>query len=96
MRRLISGLAEHTRNLQCNVRAGFLVAHSANGPVLEGQHLTLIGAFEPAPPEQRDALARRYLQYHPDAARYLELGDFSFWLMSIERMRFIGEFGAMG
>ncbi|WP_144154931.1 HugZ family protein [Paraburkholderia sp. BCC1885] len=91
---LISRLAEHTRNLQADPRAGFLVSHAPDDDVLNGQRLTLLGAFEPI--DASPALARRYLRYHPDAARYLALGDFSFWTMSLERMRFIGGFGAMG
>ncbi|WP_061158676.1 HugZ family pyridoxamine 5'-phosphate oxidase [Caballeronia temeraria] len=93
---LISHLAEHTRNLHADARAGFLVAHAADGGVLEGQRLTMLGSFAPAAPEEGGELAQRYLRYHPDAARYLELGDFSFWVMSLERMRYIGGFGAMG
>ncbi|GAB5098568.1 MULTISPECIES: HugZ family pyridoxamine 5'-phosphate oxidase [unclassified Caballeronia] len=93
---LISQLAEHTRNLQADGRAGFLITHAAEGRVLEGQRLTMLGTFAPAPLAQYEELSRRYLRYHPDAGRYLELGDFSFWLMSLERMRFIGGFGAMG
>ncbi|SAK41952.1 pyridoxamine 5'-phosphate oxidase [Caballeronia hypogeia] len=93
---LISHLAEHTRNLHADARAGFLVAHATEGGVLQGQRLTMLGSFTPAAPEEGDELARRYLRYHPDAARYLELGDFSFWVMSLERMRYIGGFGAMG
>jgi heme iron utilization protein len=94
--RLISHLAEHTRNLHADARAGFLVAHSPDGGVLEGQRLTMLGTFAPAAPEENAELARRYLRYHPDAERYLQLGDFSFWVMSLERMRYIGGFGAMG
>jgi hypothetical protein len=93
---LISHLAEHTRNLHADARAGFLVAHVADGGVLEGQRLTMLGSFTPAAASESDDLARRYLRYHPDAARYLALGDFSFWVMSLERMRYIGGFGAMG
>jgi putative heme iron utilization protein len=93
---LISRLAEHTRNLQADSRAGFLVSHASGGRVLEGQRLTLLGTFAPAAQEEHPALTRRYLRYHPDAERYLELGDFAFWVMSPERMRFIGGFGAMG
>jgi heme iron utilization protein len=93
---LISHLAEHARNLHADARAGFLVTHTAEGGVLEGQRLTMLGSFAPAAPEQSGELARRYLRYHPDAERYLQLGDFSFWVMSLERMRYIGGFGAMG
>ncbi|SAL48025.1 pyridoxamine 5'-phosphate oxidase [Caballeronia peredens] len=93
---LVSHLAEHTRNLQADPRAGFLVAHAAEGGVLEGQRLTMLGSFARASARDTVPLARRYLRYHPEAGRYLELGDFSFWVMSLARMRFIGGFGAMG
>lgn len=101
---LVSRLAEHTRNLQDDPRAGFLVAqmNGASMPddVLSAPRMTLLGLFEPgdadagANPEA--PLARRYLRYHPDAARYLALGDFTFWTMRVERLRYIGGFGAMG
>jgi hypothetical protein len=93
---LISHLAEHTRNLQSDARAGFLVTHSASDAILEGQRLTLLGSFSQAPADFVTEMSRRYLRYHPDAARYLELGDFTIWVMSVERMRYIGGFGAMG
>ncbi|MPW18846.1 pyridoxamine 5'-phosphate oxidase [Paraburkholderia sp. CNPSo 3157] len=91
---LVSRLAEHTRNLHSDPRAGFLIVHAPDGDVLNGQRITLVGTFEhvePTPP-----VIHRYLRYHPDAERYLVLGDFSFWVMSVERMRYIGGFGAMG
>ncbi|MBP0594551.1 pyridoxamine 5'-phosphate oxidase family protein [Paraburkholderia sp. LEh10] len=91
---LVSRLAEHTRNLHSDPRAGFLIVHAPDGDVLNGQRITLVGTFEhidPTPP-----VIQRYLRYQPDAERYLVLGDFSFWVMSIERMRYIGGFGAMG
>src|SRR6202000_89036 len=93
---LVSHLAEHTRNLQADGRAGFLVAHPAGDSILDGQRLTMLGSFSPGAADDADALTQRYLRYHPDAARYLELGDFTFWTMSLGRMRYIGGFGAMG
>ena len=91
---LVSRLAEHTRNLHSDPRAGFLIVHAPDGDVLNGQRVTLVGTFEhvePTPP-----VTQRYLRYHPEAERFLVLGDFSFWVMSVERMRYIGGFGAMG
>ena len=96
---LVSRLAEHTRNLLDDPRAGFLVAHSADADVLNAPRATLLGRFEPVAAADREAnvtLARRYLRYHPDAERYLALGDFTFWIMEVERLRYIGGFGAMG
>ncbi len=91
---LVSRLAEHTRNLHSDPRAGFLIVHAPDGDVLNGQRITLVGTFEHVDPAP--SVIQRYLRYQPDAERYLVLGDFSFWVMSIERMRYIGGFGAMG
>jgi heme iron utilization protein len=93
---LVSRLAEHTRNLQDDPRAGFLVAQTSGEDVLSAPRMTLIGRFEPSDAGADSALARRYLRYHPDAARYLALGDFTFWTLHVERLRYIGGFGAMG
>ncbi|AEA58920.1 HugZ family protein [Burkholderia gladioli] len=116
---LVSALAEHTRNLDADPRAGFLVAdeappvataplapadtsaHEATNDVaapaatvLEAQRMTLLGRFTAAGDDAH--LAARYQRYHPDAARYLALGDFSLRVLEIERLRFIGGFGRMG
>jgi len=93
---LVSRLAEHTRNLQLDTRAGFLVVEAPNEAVLDGARVTLIGRFAPVAADEANAVARRYLRYHPAAERYLGLGDFSFLAMDVERLRFIGGFGAMG
>ncbi len=91
---LMSRLAEHTRNLQADPRAGFLIVRTLSGDVLSAERATLIGRAEPLEPAP--AVVARYLRYHPDAERYLALGDFSFWVMTIERLRYIGGFGTMG
>ncbi|MFL9959594.1 pyridoxamine 5'-phosphate oxidase family protein [Paraburkholderia sediminicola] len=91
---LVSRLAEHTHNLHADPRAGFLVVDAPDGDVLSGQRVTLLGTFEPVDPTPE--VVRRYLRYQPDAERYLVLGDFTFWTMRLERLRYIGGFGAMG
>ena len=91
---LVSRLAEHTHNLHADPRAGFLVVDAPDGDVLSGQRVTLLGTFEAV--DSTPEVVRRYLRYHPDAERYLVLGDFTFWSMRLERLRYIGGFGAMG
>ena len=91
---LVSRLAEHTHNLHADQRAGFLVVNAPDGDVLNGQRVTLLGKFEPV--DSTPERVHRYLRYHPDAERYLVLGDFTFWVMMIERLRYIGGFAAMG
>jgi heme iron utilization protein len=91
---LVSRLAEHTRNLLADSRAGFLIASAPDNDVLNGERVTLLGSFERIDPAPE--VTQRYLRYQPDAARYLALGDFDFWVMSVQRLRYIGGFGTMG
>lgn len=91
---LVSHLAEHTRNLDTDPRAGFLVVDAPDGDVLSAERATLLGRFTPVDADTH--LVARYLRYEPGAERYLALGDFAFWALDIERLRYIGGFGRMG
>lgn len=90
---LISGLAEHTRNLLADARASLLVLEGEGGR-LDQARVTLLGRVLPATPD--DELQARYLRYRPEAADYLTLRDFRFFRMEPEKARFIGGFGRMG
>lgn len=91
---LISGLAEHTKNMVADRRVSFLV-HTPNGSnVLNAERLTLMGDAERI--EASPELAARYLRYHPDAEQYLALGDFAFFRLIPQRARYIAGFGRMG
>ena len=89
---LISHLAEHTHNLQADVRASFLVCET--GPDVQASaRATLVGdaqrAAEPA------AIRERYLRFLPQHARYLEIGGFEFWTIEPLQLRFIEGFGSL-
>lgn len=88
---LASRLAEHTRNLEADPRASLLVADFMDD-VQAGARLTLIGDAARAG-EGLNALRARYLNYFPDAARLLALGDFDFYLIEPRQLRYIGGFG---
>lgn len=90
---LLSGLAEHTRNLLADPRASLLVLEGEGGRLDQGR-VTLLGRVLPATLDE--AAQARYLRYQPQAADYLALGDFRFFRMEPARARFIGGFGRMG
>jgi hypothetical protein len=71
---LLSGLAEHSRNLLANPRASLMIAKTLG----EGEmaRVSLIGEVHPV--EAVPLLVARYLRYHPHAERFLQLGDFRF------------------
>ncbi|MBM4200289.1 MAG: pyridoxamine 5'-phosphate oxidase, partial [Gammaproteobacteria bacterium] len=91
---LISGLAEHTRNLEADARAAMLVTGTVETDVQAAPRLTILGEIRPFEP-QAD-LIQRALRYHPTAARLLQLADFHFARMRPERLRYIAGFGQMG
>lgn len=90
---LMSALAEHARNVGADGRASLLVAGDGDN-VLREARLTVVGDIEPCAPS--DALRARYLRYQPDARRYLQLGDFSFFRLLPRQARYIAGFGDMG
>lgn len=91
---LLSGLAEHTKNLLESPKASLLVADPDQPKVLESPRMTIVGdvqRFDATP-----TLQARYVRYQPDAAQYLELGDFAFFRLEPKRVRYIGGFAQMG
>jgi len=91
---LISGLAEHTRNIGADRRVSLLV-HDCVADVQSAPRVTLIGdALRAA--GNLEALQARYLSYFPAARQLLDLGDFSFYRIEPVQVRCIGGYGAMG
>lgn len=89
---LLSRLAEHTRNLLADPRAGLVVAHDKG----EGEiaRASLVGDVHPI--EAEPALVRRYLRYHPAAERFAQFGDFQFYRFEPLRIRVVGGFAQAG
>lgn len=90
----ISALAEHTKNLDADARASFLVTGGDEKNVLNGTRMTLVGEVRRFD-ASREMMAR-HLRYQPEAERYLALGDFAFFRMAPKRVRYIAGFGQMG
>jgi putative heme iron utilization protein len=90
---LLSNLAEHTQNLLADPRVSLFVQDSrALADPQAGARATLLcTAIE----SEVDAARQAYLQRFPDAAGLLQLGDFRFFKLQIERVRYIGGFGEM-
>jgi heme iron utilization protein len=91
---LLSDLAEHTRDLRADPRASLLVADSsAREDPLGGARVTVLGSLA----QTGDADARRrYVERHPQASDYLQLGDFHLWVLEPTHARFVNGFGDMG
>lgn len=88
---LISGLAQHTKNLAQDPRASILFdGTGAAGDPLQGARVTLLGRAEKVVDE---AVKRRFLARHPESAFYADFPDFAFWRLRVEGAHYIGGFG---
>lgn len=89
---LISGLAEHSRNLAANPRASLMVAKALG----EGEmtRVSLMGEVQAI--EADPLLVARYLRYHSHAGRFLQLGDFKFHRFEPTKILTVGGFAKAG
>ena len=89
---LMSRLAEHTKNLLADPRAGVVAARSlGDGEIARASLVGNITQFEANP-----YLTSRYLRFNPAAERFLQLGDFQFYRFEPVRIRVVGGFAQAG
>ena len=88
---LISGLAEHTKNILSDSRVS-LITHDQNDPHIQTQgRVTLVGNATLDP--ERESCGKRYLRYFPEAQTYFDMSDFNFFRIVPFAIRYIGGFG---
>jgi putative heme iron utilization protein len=92
---LLSGLAEHTQNLRADPRASLLLCESGNDTPLALGRVTLVGECAELAADEVAEPKAHYLKAAPEAAYYLDYGDFSFWRLTVRALRYIGGFGRM-
>ncbi len=87
----LSTLADHTRNLAADSRAGLLFDGTAGlDQPLAGPRLSVLGRVARSDIPRHRA---RFLARHPDAATYLGFGDFAIYAMAVERAHLVAGFG---
>jgi putative heme iron utilization protein len=93
---LLSKLAEHTQNLAARAEASVLVAdETAPGDPLAGARVTILGTCRPVPDEEARVARETFLQHHPEAARYADFKDFTFYRLEPAALRYVEGFGRM-
>lgn len=93
----LSTLAEHARNLERIRQASLMVADPNHaGEVLAGGRVTLAGKVRRSDEHPDEQSAREaHLEAIPSAAMYADFNDFSFWILEVERARWVGGYGRM-
>jgi len=93
---MVSTLAEHGRNLHRDPRASLLVAAPAPGrDPLDSGRVTLLGRAEAPTGREADRARAAFRAVSPAAGLYGTFGDFSLWVLRIERVRWVGGYGRM-
>jgi putative heme iron utilization protein len=87
---LLSGLSDHTRNIEADSRVSLLFDGSEGyANPQQGPRVTMLGrARRTADP----ACRTRFLARHPAAHLYAGFGDFAFWRVEMERAHYVGGF----
>jgi heme iron utilization protein len=91
---LISALAEHTRNLEWDLRASLLVAESGLADPLANGRVTMLGPCTRIEGDGGNARAA-FFAAHPNSAYYADFRDFAFWKLQVDAVRYIGGYGRM-
>ena len=92
---LLSGLAQHRRNLAANSAAALLMSGEgrnleAPDDPLAGDRVTVRGVVEKS---EDPADRMRFLARHPAAAQYADFADFDFFRMTVSAVHLVGGFG---
>lgn len=93
----VSLMAEHTQNALADPRASLLVTEpvpDGADPLASGR-ATLMGRMEQVPDDQRAVVRDAYLAANPAASYYIDFGDFTFFRLAVESIRYVGGYGRM-
>lgn len=88
---LISGLAQHTKNIKANPKVSLTIAKGAEDVQSEAR-LTYIADAEDLGRDNTE-IADRYFKRFPNMKELGSFGDFSFFRLNLVRGRYIAGFG---
>src|ERR671912_2643103 len=91
---LISGLAEHTKNLERDPRASLLVSEGGSADPLANGRVTMLGPCTRVEGDCGSARAA-FFAAHPNSRYYAGFRDFAFWTLHVSHVRYIGGYGRM-
>jgi putative heme iron utilization protein len=89
-------MAEHGRNLLRDARASVsIVAPNPPEDPLANTRITLAGAVRQPSPDELPAAREAHIAAVPAARYYIEYSDFTVWLLTVDRVRWVGGYGRM-
>ena len=93
----VSRLAQHGRNLLADARASLAISAPvpAGDDASDSARVTLAGFVEQPRADELSAVRAAYEAAVPSAAVFSTFDDFTFWLLRVGRVRWVGGFGRM-
>lgn len=93
----LSRMAEHGRNVAHDPRASLIISQpDPPADVLAAARVTLAGRCQPPRDEAAQAAARAAYLAGVEAGRYfVDFSDFAFFILEVERVRWVGGYGRM-
>lgn len=91
---IFSGMSTHTQDLLANPKCSVTIASKEFKGAADGR-VNLMGTCTLVPPEEFEKCKEVYLKKHPDAF-WVEFGDFNWFRLDIEKIRFVGGFARAG
>jgi len=92
---LFSSMSSHTTDLLEDPKCSLTVASKEFKGSADGR-VNLLGTATKLPEEYIPGAKEAYLQKHPNAAIWVDFGDFTWFRMEVENIRFVGGFARAG
>lgn len=94
---VVSTLAEHGRNLARDPRASVAVATPPvpGADPLDSGRVTLTGTVRTPDNDEANAALASHCEAYPAARAYAKFGDFTLYVLDVDRVRWVGGFGRM-
>ncbi len=93
---LLSGLAEHTKNVRGNPKASLFVRDLKSGEPQSTGRVTMLGEIQLLLNDEIPAVRDLFLERHPKAALWASFGDFRWFRMMPSATYVVAGFGQMG
>jgi putative heme iron utilization protein len=92
---LFSGMSTHTQDILVDPKASLTVAAKEFKGAADGR-VNLMGTCSKLPKEEIPAAKELYLAKHPNSKVWINFGDFTWFRLTVEKIRFVGGFARAG
>lgn len=89
----VSDLALHTKNFKKDPKCSLMVAKIDKDDIFNSARITFIGKMVKVSDKELEEIKKLYLARHKSAEDFVELEDFSFYRLEIEKIYWVGGFG---